>query len=162
MLILSDESKTLLLGAILSKICIMGCVIYLNGHIGTGKTVLCKGFLQGLGYQGYIKSPTYTLIESYCVSNINIYHCDCYRLNSKEELINIGIQDYYDGKSILLIEWPKQDIRTIILPDIIITMNYDNVYETYRRTTIQAISDLGQIIIRALLNTKKFKYEIKI
>lgn len=161
-LILFDESKTLLLGSTLAKSCIMGCTIYLNGHIGTGKTIFCKGFLQGLGYKNYVRSPTYTVIESYYLSNMNIHHCDCYRLNSAEALINTGIQDYFHKESIFLIEWPKQYIKILPSPDIIITINYDNHNEKYRQVVIETISTYGQRIISSFLYTKKFKNEIKI
>lgn len=161
-LILPDKSQTMLLGETFSKVCMMGCIIYLNGYIGTGKTVFCKGFLRGLGYKSYVKSPTYTIIESYFLFNTYIHHCDCYRLNSETELIEIGIQDYFDGKSIFLIEWPIQKSNILPPPDIIITMNYDDLYETYRRVVINTISGVGQDIMNAFVHLKKIKYEIKI
>lgn len=160
-LIMTDESKTLLLGCMLASNCMMGCVIYLNGFIGTGKTVFCKGFLKGLGYMKDVKSPTYTIIESYILSTINIYHCDCYRLSLEADLINIGIQDYLHERSIFLIEWPKPNLKFLPLPDIIIDMYYYNYSEKYRKVIIKTISNLGQNIVNSSLYIKKFKYEVE-
>lgn len=160
-LILSHESKTLLLGSTLAVMCMMGCIIYLYGPVGSGKTTFCKGFLQGLGYTNYIKSPTYTLIESYFLSKIIVHHCDCYRLNSEKELIEIGIQDYLDDCSIFLIEWPKQKVKILPVPDIILTMYYDSYREQYRYVVIKMISKLGKKIINTLWHTKQFIDEIK-
>lgn len=160
-LVSTNESETLFLGSILAASCIIGCIIYLNGNIGTGKTVLCRGFLHGLGYIGSVKSPTYTLIESYYLSNINVHHCDFYRLHSTSDLVHVGIQDYFDEKSIFLIEWPKKKIKILPIPDIDITVCYDLIRTKHRKIILKTFSNLGQKIVNNVLNTKKFKYEIK-
>lgn len=156
-----NESQILLFGSMLAKACILTrIVIHLNGAVGTGKTIFCKGFLRGLGYTGCVKSPTYTLIESYCISKINVYHCDCYRLETKEELVNIGIQDYLDEESKFLVEWPKPFITFLLLPDIIITISYSDSYESYRKLIIETISAAGFHAINTTLYRTKFKYEV--
>lgn len=161
-LVLSDESETLLLGSELAKTCVMGCVIYLNGYIGTGKSVFCKGFLKSLGYMNHVKSPTYTLVESYFLANRYIYHIDCYRLRSERELVCMGgLRDNVDEKSIFLIEWPP-DKETNVLPspDIIITINFGSD-EQCRRVVIKSITDFGVIVLNDLLCMKKFKYAVE-
>jgi len=68
-------------------------VIYLIGELGVGKTAFAQAFIQYFGFER-VKSPTYSLVESYQNEVINIHHMDCYRLNDPEELEYIGIRDY--------------------------------------------------------------------
>ncbi|WP_331828469.1 tRNA (adenosine(37)-N6)-threonylcarbamoyltransferase complex ATPase subunit type 1 TsaE [Candidatus Blochmannia sp. SNP] len=149
-LMLSDESKTLLLGAILASVCIRSCVIYLNGYVGSGKSVLCKGFLHALGHVGHINSPTYTLIESYILTHWNVCHFDFYRLTSSEELEYMGIRDYFDGQTVCLIEWPKQGMEILPTEDISVTMNYHDC-EKSRKVVIKSFSNLGHRMLDDLL-----------
>lgn len=80
--------------------------IYLKGDLGTGKTTLVRGIIQGLGYSGKIKSPSFSLIEYYPTS-IPIAHLDLYRINSYEEIIELGIEEYLTN-SYSIIEWPEK------------------------------------------------------
>ncbi|URJ30631.1 tRNA (adenosine(37)-N6)-threonylcarbamoyltransferase complex ATPase subunit type 1 TsaE [Candidatus Blochmannia vicinus (nom. nud.)] len=149
-LTLSDESKTLLLGAALASVCVRSCVVYLNGYVGSGKSVFCKGFLHALGHVGHINSPTYTLIESYILTHWHVYHFDFYRLTSSEELEYMGIRDYFDGHAVCLIEWPKQGMGFLPTEDIAVTMNYHDCKES-RKVVIESFSNLGHRMLDDLL-----------
>jgi len=101
-----------------------GLVIYLHGELGAGKTTLVRGVMQGLGFSGAVKSPTFTLIEPYAIAGLVIYHIDLYRLDRSEELEAIGIRDYLNPRSVLLIEWPERGHGELPDADARISLSY--------------------------------------
>jgi len=82
-----------------------GDVLALVGDLGAGKTQWVKGLAAGLGSNAEVTSPTFTLIHEYTGGRLPLYHVDCYRLERPEELLAIGIDDYLDGRGVLVIEW---------------------------------------------------------
>lgn len=78
------------------------------GEMGAGKTTLIKILCQELGFNGDVTSPTYALINEYPTSLNTIYHFDLFRLESIEEAIDIGIEEYLENDGICLIEWPQK------------------------------------------------------
>lgn len=103
-----DEAAMLALGERLAHEAKAGNLIYLQGNLGAGKTTLTRGFLKALGIQGSIKSPTFTLVETYHVSDLHLFHFDLYRLKDSRELLEIGLSDYLTEDAICLIEWPEK------------------------------------------------------
>lgn len=95
------------------------CIIYLKGELGAGKTTLTRGFLRALGHQGPVRSPTFTLIESYELNGQKIFHVDLYRLHDPEEIEYIGLRDYFTEDVIGLIEWPERAIDLLPPADLI-------------------------------------------
>ena len=107
--VIQTERAMLSLGKKIAHYYSGGSVIYLSGELGTGKTTLVRGFLRGLGYSGFVKSPSYTLVEIYKLSNIEVVHVDLYRLMKPEDYLNLGVDDFYlKNHSVLLIEWPEK------------------------------------------------------
>lgn len=124
---LADESATLAFGAILAEqlIDIGLCYVYLSGELGAGKTTLTRGLLQALGHKGPVKSPTYTLIESYELSMRTVHHLDLYRLADPEELEFMGLRDLMDQPDLFFIEWPGQGAGWLPEAQLEIELCYD-------------------------------------
>ena len=95
MLHLPDEAATQALGRALGPLLKPGMVVWLDGDLGAGKTALARAVLHGLGYEGPVKSPTYTLVEFYVVSRLYLYHFDFYRFNEPHEFEDAGLGEYF-------------------------------------------------------------------
>lgn len=121
--------------------------LYLNGDLGAGKTTLSRGMIQGLGYSGNVKSPTYTLVEEYAIGEKIIYHFDLYRLADPEELEFMGIRDYFADNTICLIEWAEKGADLLSPPDLLVNIGYA---ENARNIELVAQSTMGQQIIQQL------------
>lgn len=117
-------------------------VILLNGNLGAGKTTFARGFIQGSGFEGLVKSPTYTLVEPYPISRQRMcYHFDLYRLAEPEELEFIGARDYFNETDVCLIEWPQKAEGFLPPADWICEFEY---LKEGRKLKISALSDKGK------------------
>ncbi|MBC8409500.1 MAG: tRNA (adenosine(37)-N6)-threonylcarbamoyltransferase complex ATPase subunit type 1 TsaE [Rhodobacteraceae bacterium] len=145
-LILKNLSETQELGKKLAYCCSNlknSCVIYLVGDLGAGKTTLAQNFIGFFGFDK-VKSPTYTLVESYQNDLIDIHHFDCYRLSDPEELEYIGIRDYLKPNSIQLIEWPELGKGAIENSDLTIQIRSNGEARIINITTQ---TETGKLII---------------
>ena len=96
------------------------CVIYLQGDLGAGKTLFTRAYIHALGYEGYVKSPSYGLLETYAVAGKTILHLDLYRIEDPEELEYLAIRDLYDSDTVLMVEWPDRGESFLPAPDIVL------------------------------------------
>ncbi|MDH5517546.1 MAG: tRNA (adenosine(37)-N6)-threonylcarbamoyltransferase complex ATPase subunit type 1 TsaE [Gammaproteobacteria bacterium] len=145
---LADEKAQLDFAATLAKHSFAGMIVFLQGDLGTGKTTFVRGFLRAMGYQGVVKSPTYTLVEPYQLPDMSVYHFDLYRLAEPEELEYAGGRDYFDGHSISLIEWPQQAQGYLPEADLLIELSYA---ETGRHLGLSAATEAGKKLMLRLV-----------
>jgi tRNA threonylcarbamoyladenosine biosynthesis protein TsaE len=117
-LALPDERATLALGEALAAGAANGLVLHLSGDLGTGKTTLVRGFLRALGYPGRVKSPSYTLVEPYKVSSLNLYHFDFYRFKDRTEWLSTGFREHFGAESLCIVEWPERAAGLLEPPDL--------------------------------------------
>ena len=149
---LKDEAATVAIGTSLANIVRaitspQSLVVYLNGDLGAGKTTLTRGFVRGMGHNGNVKSPTYTLVEPYELANWRVFHFDLYRLSDPEELEYMGIRDYFNDDCCCFIEWPEKGQGILAKADLIINMAYQ---DEQRVITLHAETGYGESILLAL------------
>ncbi|HEY5638213.1 MAG TPA: tRNA (adenosine(37)-N6)-threonylcarbamoyltransferase complex ATPase subunit type 1 TsaE [Burkholderiales bacterium] len=135
---LADEAATLALGAALAPGIAPGRVVFLSGELGAGKTTLARGLLHALGHTGRVKSPTYTLLELYSLSRLNLYHFDFYRFRDRSEWSNSGFREHFNPDSACLVEWPEKAQDLLTAPDLWIRLAYAGEARNARLTSHSA------------------------
>jgi tRNA threonylcarbamoyladenosine biosynthesis protein TsaE len=143
---LRDASATEALAAALARsfpgAAHSGAVMYLRGDLGAGKTTCVRGLLRTLGVTGLVRSPTYTLVEPYRVGDMNFVHIDLYRLQTTLEVDELGLRDYCEPGSLLLIEWPQKGGLALPAADVDIGLQYAG---GGRSASVSAQSPLGRV-----------------
>ena len=114
------EEAMLAYGEALARELPRTALVFLEGDLGAGKTTLARGILRGLGFDGHVKSPTYTLVEPYGFSDIQVYHFDFYRIKDPRELDFIGLDEFLAEEAIKLIEWPERAAGYLPAADVVI------------------------------------------
>lgn len=141
-LTLPNEDATQKCAASFSRALSPGLVIYLYGELGAGKTSFVRGLLRGLGFQGKVKSPSYSLLESYPLAAFILHHFDLYRLNEAEEWQDSGFNDCFGANDICLVEWPQKAHRYLPCADIELHFEYGG--PQCRHIAFNALSLTGQ------------------
>jgi tRNA threonylcarbamoyladenosine biosynthesis protein TsaE len=137
-LALPDDAATRRLGAQIAPALTPGFRLYLRGPLGAGKTTLVRGILQGLGWRGRVKSPTYALVEVYVVSSLQLYHFDFYRFLNKREWNDSGFRDHFDSAAIVIVEWPEKAGDALPVPDLEIELDHAQRGRTLRARAFSA------------------------
>ena len=139
-LISNSEQDTLDIGKKIAPNLKKGSLIILSGDLGSGKTKLTEGILSYFGLQNEISSPTFTIVNEYNTSNLNLYHFDLYRLEDVDEFFAIGGDEYFE-KGACIIEWGE--LLENILPKNYIKINFsrDMENENVRNIKIECIGN---------------------
>jgi len=116
-----------------------GDILALSGELGSGKTCFTGGLARGLGVEEnyQITSPTFTLINEY-PAKLNLYHFDVYRLSGYSDLEDLGYEEYFAGKGVVVIEWAEKIAP--IIPETAIFINFEYINENKRKITLQGLS----------------------
>jgi tRNA threonylcarbamoyladenosine biosynthesis protein TsaE len=101
-----------------------GAVLYLQGELGAGKTTCVRSLLRALGVTGLVRSPTYTLVETYPLADLTCVHADLYRLRAALEVEELGLRDLAGPGYLLLVEWPERGAGALPPADLILTLQY--------------------------------------
>jgi tRNA threonylcarbamoyladenosine biosynthesis protein TsaE len=113
-----------------------GDVVALFGDLGTGKTCLIQGVCRGLGVQGVVNSPSYTIINEY-MGRCPVYHLDFYRLHGREDLLALGYEEYFYGQGVCLIEWAEK--AADLLPPQRVEVSMERGRGTRRKITVRRV-----------------------
>lgn len=127
-----DETEKIAYG--ISKEFLNGGIITLDGDLGAGKTAFVRGFVKGLGISDRVVSPTFTIVNEYLHGDIPVFHFDVYRIETPEEMYDIGWEDYLNRGGVVLVEWAvniKEIFENESYTQINITKNLD-ISEDYR------------------------------
>lgn len=120
-------------------------VIHLQGELGAGKTTLVRGLLRRLGVAGSIRSPTYTLVDSYEAAGRTFVHVDLYRVRSAEEVDELALPEYLLPRHVMLIEWPQQGGAAVPPADLLLQLDHR---EAGRQVSLVSRSPAGEILVR--------------
>ena len=146
-LLIRDEKDTQKLAYIFAKYCTSPLIITLQGNLGVGKTTFIRGLLEAMGVQPPLKSPSFSIVETYSLENTCIHHFDLYRIHDPEELEYIGFRDYHTDNTVVCIEWPENGGPYIPKPDIAIHIQYE---DTGRRWEISSHTEKGNNILSSV------------
>lgn len=127
---LHDTDK---IGKIIGECLKGGTVICLEGDLGAGKTTLTQSIAKGLDVKDYVTSPTFTIIKEY-VGRLKLYHMDAYRLDSEDDMYDLGYDEYINSDGVCIIEWAS-NIKGLI-PKSAINITINNNYENNNRELI--------------------------
>lgn len=130
--------------------CPANAVVYLSGELGTGKSTFARAFLHSLGVTGSIKSPTYTLMETYALDNgLEAIHMDMYRIFDPDEINFLGLDGFESNVQVMLIEWPEKGMESLPAADLIIQLDH---HGPKRRIALSARTDVGLAWLKSAEN----------
>lgn len=142
---LGDEAASQELGTVLASHLQAPLVLGFKGDLGAGKTTVIRALLKALGVNSTIKSPTFTLVESYQCPDFKLHHFDLYRLEDEVELEYLGFRDYFQDDCVCCIEWPERAQGSLAGIDVMVELDRADVG---RIATLKALSQQGLALLK--------------
>jgi tRNA threonylcarbamoyladenosine biosynthesis protein TsaE len=130
-----SAEQTQQLGYYLGQIAQPGNIFLLSGNLGSGKTCLTQGIARGMDIKSTVISPSFVLVREH-YGRMPLYHMDLYRLDNIEEIVNLGLEQYFEGDGLCVVEWAEKGITVFPAEHLLISMEY--LTETDRKIVIQA------------------------
>jgi tRNA threonylcarbamoyladenosine biosynthesis protein TsaE len=118
-----SPEQTQLLGSYLGKLARKADVLLLTGELGTGKTCLVQGIARGLNVEEYAFSPSFVILRQYH-GRLPLYHIDFYRLDTLDEIAGLGLEDYFCGDGLCVVEWAEKGQQLLPPDNLFISMKY--------------------------------------
>jgi tRNA threonylcarbamoyladenosine biosynthesis protein TsaE len=141
---LPDSGATEALGVALARSfpgAEVGAIVHLRGELGSGKTTCARALLHALGVTATIRSPTYTLVDTYSAAALTCVHVDLYRVQTTTEVEELGLRDMTGPGSLMLIEWPEKGGIAVPPPDLLLQLVYK---ADARSAALGAVSATGR------------------
>jgi tRNA threonylcarbamoyladenosine biosynthesis protein TsaE len=126
-----SPEQTQLLGDYLGELAQKADIFLLLGELGTGKTCLVQGIARGLGVKEYAFSPSFVILREYH-GRLPLYHIDFYRLDHIGEIVDLGLEEYFYGDGVCVIEWAEKGLQAVPRDNLLITINYIPASQTGR------------------------------
>ena len=143
-----SPAETRALGCRLAARLRPGDVLLLLGDLGAGKSELTRGIARGLGITSPVASPSFTILNVYDEGKIPLYHFDWYRLNSAEELFEMGMDEYLGGDGVAVVEWPSRCPEAV--PETYLEVRIDSVGESAREIILTPRGSFREITLEAM------------
>jgi tRNA threonylcarbamoyladenosine biosynthesis protein TsaE len=131
-----SAQETEAIGAQIGRTLGPGAVLGLSGELGAGKTCFARGVAHALGVRGPVTSPTFTLVNEYR-GTLTVYHVDAYRTGGPAELADLGLDEYFDGEGVTLVEWAEK--LHSLLPSRAILVDIAGVGDEPRIITVRGL-----------------------
>jgi tRNA threonylcarbamoyladenosine biosynthesis protein TsaE len=144
----ANEAAVAQLAAAFARVLRPPMVVFLRGDLGSGKTTFARAYIHALGFAGYVKSPSYGLLETYQAGGRTVLHLDLYRIEDPEELEYLAVRDQFDATSVLLVEWPEHGQRHLPAPDLVLDFGEAEAVRFIRCT---AVSERGAALADEVL-----------
>jgi len=147
-----SPEQTQLLGNYLGKLAKRGDIFLLVGDLGTGKTCLVQGMAYGLGTKEYAFSPSFVIVREYH-GRLPLYHVDFYRLDHIGEIADLGLEEYFYGDGVSVVEWAEKGLQVLPQNNLLIELNYVSNCETQRAISFKPRGEHYLELIKQLKST---------
>ena len=137
-----SEAETEDLGRRLAALLSPGAVVAYRGDLGMGKTAFTRGLARGLGYEGRVTSPTFTIVNEYEGAGLPLFHFDMYRLEGPGDLFDIGWEDYLDRGGVCAVEWSERVEEALPEDAVTVAIARCPDHENWRAITVEGAGPL--------------------
>jgi tRNA threonylcarbamoyladenosine biosynthesis protein TsaE len=150
-----SPEQTQLLGNYLGELAQEADVFLLVGELGTGKTCLVQGIAHGLVVKEYAFSPSFVILREYH-GRLPLYHIDFYRLDNIDEIADLGLEEYFYGNGVCVVEWAEKALEIVPHDNLLITLHYIPASQTERSICLKPQGDRYRTLIEQIARKGKF------